>query len=88
MSLTAGPDLDAQIAVACGFDYQVVNDVCYVRAPTTIEDCDDPWHRFRASTNWNTARAAAEKIGIKGAGEKFATATALEICAAILSVNR
>ena len=73
---TAGPDLDARIADACGLEYQIVNDVCYVL------DESEVWRTFHPSTNATTARSAAEKAGLAGVGE---SATALEVCAAILA---
>ena len=77
--LSAGPDLDGRIADACGLEYQIVNDVCHVLDESQV------WRTFHPSTNANTARAAAEKAGLAGAGEKFAAAAPLEVCAAILA---
>jgi len=83
--LTAGPDLDARVAAACGLDYQVVNDVCYMCSDAATTDrYGEKWTSYHPSTNPAAARAAAAKIGFAGVSELPATATALEICAAIL----
>jgi len=77
--LSAGPILGAQVADACGLDWYVVNDELRY-----VIDESGEWRTFHPSTDANTARAAAVKAGLAGVSGLPATATAPEICAAIL----